>query len=156
MVGLGTARAASLQKPSGEPILEIGGSISVHNGDGVAVFDRAMVEALGTKVVVTTTPWHTGPVRFEGVSLDQLMKTVGAEGRSVKATALDDYSATVPLEDFARHGVILALKRDGQYMAPDDQGPLFIIYPYDSNPELHSETYYARSVWQVKRLDVQK
>lgn len=35
-----------------------------------------------------------------------------------------------------------------------DKGPLFIVYPYDSNPEIKSQTYYTRSVWQVARLEV--
>ena len=37
-----------------------------------------------------------------------------------------------------------------------DKGPFFVIYPYDSKPELKSQVYYARSVWQVKRLEVQE
>ena len=68
--------------------------------------------------------------------------------------ALNDYASSIPISDFAAHGVILALKRDGQYMPVRDKGPLFIIYPYDSSPELKSQMYYARSVWQVKRLEV--
>ena len=68
--------------------------------------------------------------------------------------ALNDYAATVPIDDFAKFNVILAMKRDGQYMPVRDKGPLFVIYPYDSSPELKSQVYYARSVWQVKSLEV--
>jgi hypothetical protein len=50
--------------------------------------------------------------------------------------------------------VILALKRDGEYMPVRDKGPLFIIYPYDNAPELRSQQFYSRSVWQVSRLVV--
>ena len=35
-----------------------------------------------------------------------------------------------------------------------DKGPLFIIYPFDANPELKSQTYYSRSVWQVAKIVV--
>ena len=56
--------------------------------------------------------------------------------------------------DFARHDVILALKRDGQYMSVRDKGPLFIVYPFDSDPALRHQRYYSRSAWQLARLVV--
>jgi hypothetical protein len=150
-----SANAESLAKPVGDPILEVGGNISSVNEGPKAVFDRSSLEALGLEKVVTSTPWHNGPVTFEGISLDKLMHLVGARGTKVRAVALNDYAATVPIEDFSKYNVILALKRDGQYMPVRDKGPLFIIYPYDSRPELRSQVYYARSVWQVKRLEIQ-
>jgi hypothetical protein len=50
--------------------------------------------------------------------------------------------------------VILALKRNGEYMPVRDKGPLFVIYPFDSKPELKTQTYYGRSVWQVAKIVV--
>lgn len=151
----GPAQAAPLPQPKGEVILEIAGKIGNSNGGGVAAFDREMLESLGLETIKTTTPWHAGEVRFEGVSLRKLMSKVAAEGKTVKAVALNDYATVIPIEDFEAHGTILALKRDGQYMPVRDKGPLFIIYPYDSDPHLKSQLYYARSAWQVKRLEVQ-
>jgi hypothetical protein len=152
---VGMAHAAPLGKPSGEPILEIVGAIESTNVSGAAVFDRTMLEELGLETIVTTTPWHQGQVRFEGVSLQKLMAAVGAHGKTVKAIALNDYVTTIPIEDLADHQPILALKRDGRYMPVRDKGPLFVIYPYDSKAELKSQMYYARSAWQVRRLEVQ-
>jgi hypothetical protein len=151
---LGVAYAASLAAPSERPILTISGKISNTNKDGTAQFDRAMLEALGMTVVETTTPWHEGKVKFEGVSMDKLMKHVGAAGQRLVVVALNDYATEVPMEDISRFNVILALKRDGEYMPVRDKGPLFIVYPFDSNPELKSQTYYARSAWQVAKIDV--
>jgi len=82
------------------------------------------------------------------------MKQVGATGDRVVVTALNDYTTEIPMEDFAKYKVILAIKRNGEYMPVRDKGPLFIIYPYDSDPELKSQTYYARSAWQVAKIDV--
>ena len=143
-----------LQAPKGPPILIIEGKISVTNGNGVASFDRDMLEALGVTSIETTTPWFTGLVKFEGVPLHKIMELVGADGKEVVAVALNDYKTTIPTEDFAKHNVLLALKRDGQYMAVSDKGPLFIVYPYDSEPELQSQKFYSRSVWQLARLIV--
>jgi hypothetical protein len=151
---MSAAYAAPLSAPTERPILTISGKIAVTNNDGTAQFDRAMLEALGMVTVETTTPWHEGKVRFEGISVDKLMKLVGADGKRVVVVALNDYTTEIPMEDFSRYNVILAIKRDGEYMSVRDKGPLFIIYPYDSDPELKSQTYYARSAWQVARIDV--
>lgn len=34
------------------------------------------------------------------------------------------------------------------------KGPLFIVYPFDSKPELSSKPYYDPSAWQLQRLEI--
>jgi hypothetical protein len=137
-----------------QPILTVTGKISPQSGDPSVQFDRAALEALGTVTFETNTPWYKVPVKFEGVPLSKLMDIVGAKGQVVAAVALNDYSSEIPIEDFAKYNVILALKRDGEYMPVRDKGPLFVVYPYDTNPELKSQKFYSRSVWQVAKLVV--
>jgi hypothetical protein len=146
--------ANTLGQPAGKPILSISGKITNANKDGAAQFDRAMLEALGTVAFTTTTPWFKGEVTFEGVPLAKVMAAVGAKGDRLVAIALNDYSAELPMDDLAKYNVILALKRDGAYMPVRDKGPIFIVYPYDSDPELKAQKFYARSVWQVARIEV--
>jgi len=147
--------AAPLPKPQGEPILTISGNIANTNDGEVARFDREMLEAIGTTKLTTMTPWYERLVEFEGVPMKALMDAVGASGTEVTATALNDYVSTIPFADFDQYEVILALKRDGKYMPIRDKGPLFIVYPYDSDPELATDKYYSRSAWQVKELEIQ-
>jgi hypothetical protein len=154
VVGSGRPAYATIPAPSETPILTISGRIKITNGDGTARFDRAMLEAMGMQRIETTTPWHSGTVRFEGVPLAALMRAVGAEGDRVSVVALNDYSSEIPIEDFAKYNVILALKRDGEYMPVRDKGPLFVVYPYDSAPELKHQKFYSRSVWQVAKIVV--
>lgn len=134
------------------PLLTVAGQIRVRNRGEETVFDRTMLESLGSATITTTTPWYEGPVRFEGVPMAKLLEAVGAEGQMLTAVALNDYSTDIPMEDFARFGVLLATRRDGAVMPVSDRGPLFIIYPYDSNPTLRSRLYYSRSAWSVARL----
>lgn len=154
LVGAGAAFAEGLPAPIEKPILTVAGKISTTNKDGEAQFDRPMLEQLGLVTVETSTPWYNGPVKFEGVSLDKLMKLVGASGERAVVVALNDYSSEIPVADFAKYNVILALKRNGEYMPVKDKGPLFVIYPFDSMPELKSQTYYGRAVWQVAKIIV--
>jgi hypothetical protein len=148
------ATAAQDLPPAPKPLLTISGKIAAVGNDGVVQFDRQSLEALGMIAIETNTPWYKGPVKFEGVSLDKLMKSVGASGDRVIVLALNDYSTEIPIEDFAKYKAILALKRDGEYMPVRDKGPLFVVYPYDDNPELRSQKFYGRSAWQVARMIV--
>ena len=153
--GVAVANGANtLAQPTDKPILTISGMIAVTNKDGAAQFDRAMLEGMGMVSFETTTPWYKGPVRFEGVPLAKLFATVGATGDRIVAVALNDYAVEIPMEDVKKYNVILALKRDGEYMPVKDKGPLFIVYPYDSDPELKSQKFYSRSAWQVAKLEV--
>jgi hypothetical protein len=148
-------QAKALEQPKGTPILEVGGNIQVKNRGDSAVFDRAMLEAMKQQIVETTTPWDNGRVRYEGVAIADLMSELKASGRNVRVLALNDYATVIPTEDFTKFKVILAIKRDGKYMPIREKGPLFVIYPFESDPELQSQVYYARSAWQVKSIEVQ-
>ena len=112
------------------------------------------VFALGSLLLASLATAQTPPSAGKPILTvtGKLMQKVGASGEKVVAVALNDYSSEIPIEDFARYNVILALKRDGEYMPVRDKGPLFIVYPYDSNSELRSQKFYSRSVWQVARL----
>ena len=154
LFGANAAGAASLPEPTDKPILTVTGKIAVTNKDGAAQFDRKMLEALGDASFSTSTPWYKETVKFEGVPLAKLLDAVGATGERIVSIALNDYSAEMPMEDARNFGVILALKRDGEYMTVRDKGPLFIVYPFDSNPDLKAQKYYSRSVWQVARIEV--
>lgn len=133
------------------PVLRIDGRIA--GGQGAA-FTRTQIEAMGLTAIRTSTPWHDGVQTFEGVPLASLMRTVKAEGTVVEVVAINRYRTVIPMEDFERHGPILALKRNGSYMPVRDKGPFFIIYPYDSNAALRTEQFYARSAWQVASVTV--
>ena len=124
-------------------------------GEKAFEFSLADLEAMPSATVTTDTPWYDNAVTFTGVRLADLMAVVGADGETAYVVALNDYAVEVPIADFEAFGVILALKADGAYMPIDDKGPLFVIYPFDANPELKSEEYFIRAVWQVKSITIE-
>ena len=122
---------------------------------GSVTYSRTELEAMGLVSIKTKTPWHEGVVDFEGIPLTVLLEKAKATGDTATVIALNDYSVDIPTSDFAEFGTILALKRNGEYMPVDDQGPFFVIYPFDSNPVLQGQPYHGRAVWQVKEITVQ-
>lgn len=154
LLAVGAVPAFALDAPKGPVVLTVTGAITETNAPDGAEFDLDMLKALAQKSTVTATPWTEGTVTFDGPLGRALLDAVGAKGETMKVTALNDYSADVPVEDFRKHDVILATAMDGKPMSVRDKGPLFIIYPFNSEPDLYTEVYFNRSVWQIARIDI--
>ncbi len=147
--------AEPLPAPEGPVILLVSGNIAVINTDEGAAFDREMLQALGLTEIETSTPWTDGVPAFSGVLARTVLERVGAEGSTVMASALNDYTVEVPMEDFQNFDVLLATTMDGEEMKVSDKGPIWIVYPRDQHPELQDRRLHDRWVWQLKALRVQ-
>lgn len=146
--------AGALAAPTGKVVLTVRGKIGVTNRPATAAFDLAMLDALPQGRFDGETPWTKGRTEFTGPLGSALLDAVGATGTTLRVSALNDYSADIPVSDFRDHPVILATRRQGAVMAVRDNGPLWVIYPMDKEPALRVESTYTRSVWQVARIDV--
>lgn len=152
--GLLCISAYALEAPKERPILSVSGAVSVKNAGEVARFDMKMLEALPQHSFTTRTPWYNRPVKFTGPLLVDVLAAVGAKGESVLATAINDYTITIPMADARTHKVIVARLLDDKPMPVREKGPLFVIYPFDSDAALRTSTYYERSIWQLKALEI--
>ena len=148
------ASAQELGTPEGDVILTVSGAISVTNSGDTAVFDLAMLEALGVTTFTTSTPWTEGEEEFTGVSLMALLAALDLEDGTLAATAINDYAVEIPVSDAVEGGPIIAYARNGEAMSVRDKGPLWVVYPYDANADYQSELIYSRSIWQLDRIVV--
>lgn len=146
------AQAETLAPPTGEVVLTVDGKIAVTNADGTASFDMDMLMAMPSVTFSTTSTWTEGTPTFTGVSLKLLLEAVGAESGEITATALNNYSVTIPTDSLKDEAPIIAYQIDGQTFSRRDKGPLWIIYPFDSDPAYQNELIYGRSIWQLSRL----
>ena len=144
-----------LPKPSGRVILTVSGNITKTNAGDRAEFDLDMLHALGTKAMSVTTSWTDGTQDFSGVLMRDLLDAVGAQGKTVEAVALNDYTYTIEIKDFSLYPVIMATKLNGEVLKVRDKGPLWIIYPLDRFAEQHRAAMEQRMVWQLRQLIVQ-
>ncbi|MFD2172524.1 oxidoreductase [Rhodobacter lacus] len=164
-------RMPPLAAPEGKIVLTVTGALGTSNapaepppadilpgesraGSRVARFDDAMLAALPREDFRTTTIWTSGAVHFSGVPLRALLDRLGVQGGRLRVIALNDYAVEIPVADIETRAPLLADRRDGQPMTIRDKGPLWIIYPYDADPAYRNEVIYARSVWQVDRIEV--
>ena len=134
--GMAIATAAN----AGEILLDV--SI----GDQKHKYTLEDLQALPSMDFVTSTIWTEGPQVFEGVLLKELLDKLNVTEGEIEATAINDYSVT--------DGPIVAYLANGSLMSRRGKGPLWIVYPYDSNPMYKTETIYSRSIWQLDRIAV--
>jgi hypothetical protein len=140
-----------LPKPAGRVILTVTGSIDKQPAE----FDAAMLEAMGTGRIQTSTPWTEGRPIFEGIRVRDLLARVGAHGTTVTVVALNDYRMQIPLSDFTQYPAVLAMKMNGETLRIRDKGPLWLVYPQDDYPELQNKPTQAKWVWQIKEIRIE-
>lgn len=145
----------ALQPPQGPVVLQISGRIEAHNQGKLAALDMKTLQALPQKSFTTQTPWDAKPVSFSGPLLRDVLQLVKARGQHLRAVALNDYRVRLPVADAHEHDVVVALEINGQPIPVRSRGPLFIVYPFDTKKELQHKTYYERSIWQLKALEVE-
>ncbi|MFV1498144.1 molybdopterin-dependent oxidoreductase [Phaeobacter sp. JH20_02] len=142
---------------SGETVLTV--AVKPQNGGDTLQFVFSMDELRSLPVAQfdTRTIWTSGEQAFTGVSLAALLAHVGVDQHQagvVVARAINDYAVEIPVSDATNGGPMVAYERNGATMSVRDKGPLWIVYPYDSDPTYRTEAVYSRSIWQLEEITI--
>ena len=151
---LGAHSAQALEPPTGKIVLTLSGKVGEKNTPKGAEFDLAMLEALPQRTFTTKTPWDRQRMKFSGPLLRDVLAAAKAKGSTLTAIAVNDYKTIIPASDADQFDMVLAHRMNGQPIPPRTKGPLFIVYPYDSKPELQTQAYQDRSAWQLRAIEV--
>lgn len=151
---LASGLALALDKPTSAVVLTISGRVRTPNDGANAQFDMPMLEALPQASFSTRTPWYAQARKFTGPLLRDVLDAAGAQGTLLRARALNDYRVDIPFDDAQRFDVIVARLLDDAPMPVRDKGPLFVVYPFDAQPDLQNAMYYSRSAWQLRSIEV--
>lgn len=152
------AVAATLEQPKGAVVLAVSGkAVSRPNRGPRAEFDMAMLERLPQRTIDTATPWYPSERKFTGPLGRDVLAAAGATGNrsaTARCVALNDYKIDIPLDDFLRYDVVIARLLDGKPMSVREKGPLFVIYPFDTQPALRTTLYFSRCIWQLAAIEL--
>lgn len=135
-----------------EVVLTVEGAVTADGG--ALELDMDELKAMPKVTFRTATNWTEGVSTFTGVALKDLLEAAGAEGAEVHATALNNYSAAIPMDSIDEDTPIVAYAIDGVPFSRRDKGPLWIVYPFDESDAFRNEVVYGRSVWQLRSLRV--
>ena len=145
--------AWAIEAPQGRVLLTVAGEIGITNHDGVAEFDRAMLEALDWRNIETFTSFTDGPQQFGGPTLVSLLEVLEVDGTRLRATAINDYAIEIPIAHAAAHDVLLAMDHNGRAMRVRDKGPIWVVYPLSAE-QVVSKPFDGEMIWQLVRLEV--
>jgi hypothetical protein len=137
-----------------EPLLTISGGPDAAGQPIDISYDLPALQAMPKTNFVTTTMWTEGEQTFEGVALYALLQTLNVTSGKVIASAINDYKIEIPLAEITPEAPIIAYLRNGEEMTVRNKGPLWIVYPYDSDPQYQSEVVFSRSIWQLNRIEI--
>lgn len=156
----------ALRQMVGTLLLTVGLSTTASAEDEVKVLDVTIADQTHSFTLTdlksmpassfrTSTIWTDASQVFEGVSLNELLETLDVTDGEIIAIAINDYSVKIPVTDAADDGPIIAYHANGEEMSRRDKGPLWIVYPYDSDLRYQTETIYSRSIWQLDRIRIE-
>ena len=148
------ASAQDLPAPRGEVLLTVKGAINNTNVEGALALDAALLASLPQHSFTTSTIWTEGSAIYSGVLLRDLLAAAGAEGATVTLTALNDYQISMPAADALADGPLLAALANGEPMSVRDKGPVWMLFPSDDVAAYRTEQTYARSIWQLNRIEI--
>ena len=123
------------------------------NAEGAARFDAQMLRALDWREIETHTSFTKGPQRFAGPTLASLLEAVGADGATLTARAINDYTVKIPVAHADAHDVILAMEQNGKPMRIRDKGPIWVVYPLSAD-ETVNKPFDREMIWQLDRIEV--
>jgi hypothetical protein len=137
-----------------EVVLTVSGGPDATGQPVNATFSLAQLQALPKTSFSTTTMWTEGEQSFEGVALKDFLESLNVTQGKLIVAAINDYRIEMPVSDALSDGPIIAYLNNGQEMSVRDKGPLWIVYPYDSDPKYQSEVVFSRSIWQLNRIEI--
>jgi hypothetical protein len=112
------------------------------------------LDALDQIEFTTNTIWLSGETHFSGVSLKALLRQFAIKGNKIEMTALDGYTVSMPIADLEENAPIISTRLNGEIISIRENGPYWVVFPYDSNPKYQTEINFARSIWQLTHIRV--
>lgn len=140
VLGLAGAGAES----SAEVLLHVRDAAGEEHG-----FTRTDLDALPQVTFSTGTIWTRGVIAYSGPPLRRILAESGIAGGKVRLIALNDYSVELDFDRIGADFPIIATRMDGRTFGLRDNGPLWVMYPFDSDMSYQNEASYAASVWQL-------
>ncbi|WP_085836802.1 hypothetical protein [Aquimixticola soesokkakensis] len=117
---------------------------------------RADLLALPQTTFSTTTIWTEGRESFTGPTLADTLSLLGEvpQGAQIDMRAINDYQVTVDHDLLSAKFPIIALLRNGAPFSVRDLGPLWVVFPYDSEELYREGGAYSMSIWQLVGIRV--
>lgn len=150
----GPGRTEGSAPVEGPAILTVSGLDPGLFPGGTVALTLASLQTMDRIEITTSTIWTKDRHTYAGVLLKDLTDSLAIEGGHLRLHALNEYQVDIPVDEASSDAPILAYSVDGALMSVRDKGPLWLIYPFDAAAVYRTDTIYARSIWQLYRIEV--
>ena len=142
---------AALPAFAQQTLLRVSGDIAAN---APATFSDADLSALPLNEFQTGTIWTDSVQTFAGPTLQALLDAVEAGPGDLELVAANNYKVLLPRDEIEETVPIIANRINGDAFGIRDKGPLWVVFPFDSDPRYQNEEVYAFSIWQLTEIRV--
>ena len=115
------------------------------------LLELADLAAMETIEVSTSTPW-TEVASYKAVEVRTLISLCECTVSGVQASALNNYTASIPSDHIYEDGAMVAFLKNETPMPITERGPYWIIFDFDALGDKVHPAHHNVSVWQMDRL----
>ena len=127
----------------------------IQGTNGQIDFSREELSQLEQLSITTGNDFIDNVADFRGPSAHAVVDMIAHAGSSrVRMIAKNEYFVEIDIAELHKYGAILALEMDGKPLSRRNKGPIWLMYPLDSYPELQDSVYNSRLIWQLRTIEL--
>ena len=102
----------------------------------------------------TSTPWTETALTFSGPTLSSVLQYYNITDGQLNLVAVNRYEIEVPWDYVEKSSPIIANRINGEAFTVREKGPLWVVFPFDSDERYTSFLVHSMSVWQLIRIEI--
>ena len=102
----------------------------------------------------TSTPWTETALTFSGPTLSSVLQYYNITDGQLNLVAVNRYEIEVPWDYVEKSSPIIANRINGEAFTVREKGPLWVVFPFDSDERYTSFLVHSMSVWQLIKIEI--
>lgn len=128
-------------------------SITINDHARITVTDEDLLD-LPQVTIETSTPWDEEVITFSGPTLKALLTRYNITEGELNLYASNRYQIQIPWDYIEDTSPIIANRMNGSPFSRRQRGPLWLIFPFDSDDRYRSYEVSAMSIWQLISMEI--
>jgi len=121
--------------------------------------DRAAIDQLPQTEFSTHTQWTEGKIKFSGPTLKDVLELADPDLTAdsvVHLLAANQYEVTLDMKLLEDDAPIIATRMNDKAFGTRQNGPLWVVFPYELDSQYQTESVYSASIWQLIEIRIEK
>lgn len=128
-------------------------SITINDHARITLTEEDLL-ALPQVTIETSTPWDEEVITFSGPTLKALLTRYNITEGELNLYASNRYQIQIPWDYIEDTSPIIANRMNGGPFSRRQRGPLWLIFPFDSDDRYRSYEVSAMSIWQLISIEI--